>query len=340
VSVTDGRSRQAQAHRLLRAAMTTAVTDGVIDTQPCRIPGAGTPRRTLGRTPQVADRLLSPGQVAAIATAMPPRYRALVLAAAWSGLRQGELLALTRADLDLAVEPAVVRVRRGVRRSDAGTVEAGLPKTAASVRTVSLPRPLADALAAHLEAFVPDHPGAPVFATSRGTLPARSNLNTTFRRALDAAGAPQVRFHDLRHVAQVFAAEAGATPKEGTRTRPSARAGAESASSENLAASTPSKAALASSTRAVFSVHTSGKKRPVASAKPATVPDGSTAGTSDTTLTTPDVPMEMTTSPGFAPSPSAAAALSPVPGQSVTPCEVTPATSAGPQDSRQRGVVS
>jgi integrase len=214
VSVTDGRSRQAQAHRLLRAAMTTAVTDGVIDTQPCRIPGAGTPRRTLGRTPQVADRLLSPGQVAAIATAMPPRYRALVLAAAWSGLRQGELLALTPADLDLAVEPAVVRVRRGVRRSDAGTVEAGLPKTAASVRTVSLPRPLADALAAHLEAFVPDHPGAPVFATSRGTLPARSNLNTTFRRALDAAGAPQVRFHDLRHVAQVFAAEAGATLPE------------------------------------------------------------------------------------------------------------------------------
>jgi integrase len=214
VSVTDGRSRQAQAHRLLRAAMTTAVTDGVIDTQPCRIPGAGTPRRTLGRTPQVADRLLSPGQVAAIAAAMPPRYRALVLAAAWSGLRQGELLALTRADLDLAAEPAVVRVRRGVRRTDAGTVEAGLPKTAASVRTVSLPRPLADALAAHLEAFVPDHPGAPVFATSRGTLPARSNLNTTFRRALDAAGAPQVRFHDLRHVAQVFAAEAGATLPE------------------------------------------------------------------------------------------------------------------------------
>jgi integrase len=45
-------------------------------------------------------------------------------------------------------------------------------------------------------------------------VPARSNLNTTFRRALDAAGAPQVRFHDLRHVAQVFAAEAGATLPE------------------------------------------------------------------------------------------------------------------------------
>jgi hypothetical protein len=159
---------------------------GLIDAQPCRIPGAGSPRRALGRTPQVADRLLSPAQVAAVAAAMPPRYRALVLAAAWSGLRQGELLALTRADLDLAAVPAVVRVQRGVRRSDTGTMETGLPKAAASVRTVSLPGPLAEALAAHLAAFVPDQPDAPVFATSRGTVPARSNLNTSFRRALMA----------------------------------------------------------------------------------------------------------------------------------------------------------
>jgi integrase len=129
-------------------------------------------------------------------------------------VRPGQLLALTRADLDLAAVPAVVRVRRGVRRGDTGTMETGLPKTAASVRTVSLPGPLAEALAAHLAAFAPDRPAAPVFATLRGTVPARSNLNTTFCRALAAAGVPQVRFHDLRHVAQVFAAEAGATLPE------------------------------------------------------------------------------------------------------------------------------
>jgi hypothetical protein len=47
-----------------------------------------------------------------------------------------------------------------------------------------------------------------LFRTAAGTLPARSNLSTTFVRALVAAGAPQVRFHDLRHVAQVYAAQA------------------------------------------------------------------------------------------------------------------------------------
>jgi integrase len=213
-SVSDGRTRQAQAYRLLRAAMGTAVTDGVIDAQPCRIRGAGTPKAALGRVPDLADRLLSPVQVAAVADAMPTRYRALVLAAAWSALRQGELMALTRADLDLDASPAVVRVRRSVRRSESGTVRTDLPKTPASIRTVSLPAPLADVLAAHLAEFVGPDPDEPLFRTAAGTLPARSNLSSTVGRALVAAGAPQVRFHDLRHVAQVYAAEAGATLPE------------------------------------------------------------------------------------------------------------------------------
>ena len=213
-SVSDGRTRQAQAYRLLRAAMATAVTDGVIDAQPCRIRGAGTPKAALSRVPDLADRLLSPGQVAAVAEKMPPRYRALVLAAAWSGLRQGELMALTRADLDLDTVPATVRVRRSTRRSESGTVRTDLPKTPASIRTVSLPAPLARVLVAHLADFVGPDPDASLFRTAAGTLPARSNLSRTFGRALVAAGAPEVRFHDLRHVAQVYAAEAGATLPE------------------------------------------------------------------------------------------------------------------------------
>ena len=214
VSVFDGRSRQAQAYRVLRAAMATAVHDELIDTQPCRILGAGAPRRALGRVPDLAERLLSPAQVAAVADAMPDRYRALVLAAAWSGLRLGELLALTRAGLDLTAAPALVRVQRAVRRSDTGTMQVDLPKTTASLRTVTLPAPLAAALAAHLDEFVAPGRDTLVFTTATGTNPARSNLNASFRRALEAAGVPPVRFHDLRHVAQVFAAEAGATLPE------------------------------------------------------------------------------------------------------------------------------
>ena len=213
-SVRDGGARQAQAYRLLRAAMTTAVADGLVRANPCAIPSAGTPRRAVGRSRPVTDRLLSPAQVAAAAAAMPPRYRGLVLMAAWSGLRQGELLALTRADLDLTASPARVMVRKAVRRADTGQVRVDVPKTPSSVRTVTLPDPLTEALRAHLAAFVPAEPTALLFATGTGTTPARSNLGATWRRACATAGVPQVRLHDLRHVAQVFAAEAGATLPE------------------------------------------------------------------------------------------------------------------------------
>jgi len=145
---------------------------------------------------------------------MPARYQVFVLMAAWSGLRQGELLALTRADLDLDTAPARVRVRKAIRRTDTGRYPIDVPKTASSVREVSLPVPLAVALRKHLETFVPNQPGARVFTTSTGTTPARSNLGDTWHRACTAAGVPQVRLHDLRHVAQVFAAEAGATLPE------------------------------------------------------------------------------------------------------------------------------
>ena len=53
-----------------------------------------------------------------------------------------------------------------------------------------------------------------LFTTGTGTTPARSNLGATWRRACATAAVPQVRLHDLRHVAQVFAAEAGATLPE------------------------------------------------------------------------------------------------------------------------------
>jgi integrase len=215
-SVRDGAARQAQAYRLLRAAITTAVDDGLLQANPCTLRGAGTPRRAVGRDRAVSERLLSPAQVAAAAAAMPARYRVLVLMAAWSGLRQGELLALTRADLnlDLDTAPARVSVRKAVRRTDTGKVHLEVPKTASSVRVVTLPDPLAVALREHLQVFVPNRAGARVFITRTGTTPARSNLVDTWHRACAAAGVPQVRLHDLRHVAQVLAAEAGATLPE------------------------------------------------------------------------------------------------------------------------------
>ena len=77
---------------------------------------------------------------------MPPRYRLMVLLAAWCGLRFGELAELRRADIDLA--HGVVHVRRGVVRGDGGHVVKD-PKSEAGKRDVAIPP--------HLMPLVHDH---------------------------------------------------------------------------------------------------------------------------------------------------------------------------------------
>ena len=112
--------------------------------------------------------------------------------------------------------------------------------------------------------------------------------------------------------------------KYGTSVSPPAPACADNANRSSSSKSTPSIVAMAASTGAPLSVQTSGSCRPVASAKPATMPSGSCGATSPTALTTPDVPSETTQSPGSAPSPRAAPALSPAPGPNTAPVGVLP----------------
>lgn len=68
-----------KAYRLLKAVLNTAADDGLIRRNPCRIRGAG-----LDKSPERS--VLTIRQVAALADAIGPRYRALILAAVFSSL--------------------------------------------------------------------------------------------------------------------------------------------------------------------------------------------------------------------------------------------------------------
>jgi integrase len=93
----------AKAYRLLKSIMATAVDDGLIRRNPCRIKGA-----SVEKSP---DRpLLTVSQVYALADAVDRRYRALILLACFCGLRWGELAGLQRADIHC--NPRTVRVSR------------------------------------------------------------------------------------------------------------------------------------------------------------------------------------------------------------------------------------
>ena len=96
-----GRTAAAQAYRLVRSVLAQAVRDGLIPTNPAQVKGAAT-------APHPERLPLDPPAVAALAAAVPARYRAAVLVAAWSGTRPGQVFALRRADVgaDGAVQVA------------------------------------------------------------------------------------------------------------------------------------------------------------------------------------------------------------------------------------------
>lgn len=137
----------------------------------------------------------------------------IVLTAGLCGLRQGELFALRRRDIDL--DACVIAVERTRLRLASGEVVEGPPKSAAGTRRVALPAVLTEDLRRHLEEYVEDAPDAFVF-TGRGGVPLeRSNFRgRVWVRATRAVGLEGLRFHDLRHAAGTLAAHAGATTKE------------------------------------------------------------------------------------------------------------------------------
>ena len=143
-----GRATVAKAYRQLKTILNTAVADEVLARNPCVLGGAGA-----GRTPERVPPTLV--KAYALAEAIEPRWRMLVLLATWSGLRWGELVALRRGSLDLDLGRLTVADQL-VETQDERHL--GPPKTDAGRRTVYLPAHLVPELAEHLACWV--GPGA------------------------------------------------------------------------------------------------------------------------------------------------------------------------------------
>ena len=118
-------------------------------------------------------RFATVAQIAALAEAVGPRYRALVLVAAYGGLRWGELVGLKVKRVDLL--HGRVTVAEQVAEVN-GQLIPGPPKTAAGRRTVTLPAAAAVALAEHLAEFAEPGPEGLVFPAPQGGYLRRSNF--------------------------------------------------------------------------------------------------------------------------------------------------------------------
>jgi integrase len=200
-----GVSTAAKCYRLLHAILNTAVDDGVLAANPCSIRGAGAENAAERKLPTL-------DQVYELADLVKPRYRALVLAAAFSGLRRGELFGLRREHID--VDHGTVTVEQQRQQLSSGEHVIGPPKSDAGIRTVALPREVVDVLADHLERFVGPAQSAWVFTGAKGGPLREAVWQQEWVRARETVGLPDLHFHDLRHVAATLAAETGAGVKE------------------------------------------------------------------------------------------------------------------------------
>jgi integrase len=154
----------AKAYRLHKSILNTAVDDGLMRRNPCRIRGAGQER-----SPE--RPVLTVRQVFELADAIDPRYRPLVLLAVFGSLRWGELAALRRCDVDL--KTGAIRISRQLSEPRGRGFVFGPPKSAAGKRMVVIPESIIPALRQHvLEHAQPGDEG--LIFTSRESTPWRT----------------------------------------------------------------------------------------------------------------------------------------------------------------------
>jgi integrase len=251
-----GLSPQSVAHcrAVLRTALELAVADRRIEVNPAAGRHAAGPSVAAHETQYLgtadARRLL-----AAVTDAMPTHPRELPalgaadrLGALWAvalvtGARQGELLGLTWADVD--IEAGTVTIRASLQRDKAGQLTLGDPKTAKSKgRVLPLTPEAVRAMQSHRARMIAEcgllgsswrgakwdgkrilsgaawrgpksavDPAALVFTTGLGTPLSGPRVTGLWHEWADRHGLPRVRFHALRHSAATLHLAIGTDPR-------------------------------------------------------------------------------------------------------------------------------
>ncbi|WFE27612.1 site-specific integrase [Solwaraspora sp. WMMD791] len=181
---------------LLSMIMGEAVEERRITMNPCR-----RLRNTSAHRPE--RPWANPTQVNAIASRVTTPNRIMIITAAYTGMRWGELAGLRRPNCKLGDGRILIDPDEGALHEVGGHLTLGPPKTPAAVRDILLPPFLVELLRTHLDSHDHDH----VFTGRDGGLHRRSSFHRRhWRPATDGDptnGIPAIirglHFHDLRH---------------------------------------------------------------------------------------------------------------------------------------------
>ena len=203
-------TQTANAYLFMNSVMREAVEAKIINSNPCRVPGAkGKP------APKHEPESLSAVELRDYLGAVPVRYRVPLMVAALCGMRSGEVRGLRIRDVD--PETGRITIQQGVNRID-GEYLFEKPKTKAGIRTVYAPELLRASLAAQVQARTKAANSARdrlLFTAQDGRSPLHSSvLREAHLKGRAAVDRPSLRVHDLRKTAATLAAQQGATVRE------------------------------------------------------------------------------------------------------------------------------
>ena len=176
----------------VRSVFRAAMRDRLLAVDPTA--GVTLPRT---RRAEAAMRLPEPLEVGRLLAVADPQFRPFVGLCAFAGLRLGEAAALRVGDIDFLRKR--LALRRQVQRMRGGEADIRLPKHG-SERTVWLPDDLVAMLARHVEQHRPgDDPQRWMFPGERDQPWHQNTVGYWWRKTRAAAGADDIRLHDMRH---------------------------------------------------------------------------------------------------------------------------------------------
>lgn len=120
----------------------------------------------------------------------------------WTGIRKGELLALTWADIDL--KKKYMKITKSLQRIEGQEIVTA-PKTKKSIRKITLPQQAVEALKEYKKKFYNPLPNQRVFPWSKRFI--EKGMQECFK-----TGVPKIRVHDLRHSHASLLIEMGYSP--------------------------------------------------------------------------------------------------------------------------------
>lgn len=187
-------------HATLSGLLEAAVEEGRLATNPAR--GA-----TLPRVDVVPVVPLNLDEIHRLIQCAPPELHAAAVLDAGSGLRQGELAAVTVDRVDFLRRS--LRIDRQVWTPRNGTPVLVAPKSARSFRTIALADVTVQALAQHVERYEPGPDG--VLFHKRGRPWTRGQLAEAMRRMAKNADV-NATWHSIRHHHASMLLSAGVSP--------------------------------------------------------------------------------------------------------------------------------